>query len=67
MNKRFFYKVNTNQDGSGRASICRDPINVLQTTIWSHTVTARDINAGKPGILEVCLAAYNELRISNKT
>jgi len=58
-----FYTVNPEKDGSGRGAICRDPNNVVGTTVWSHTVTTRDIDAGKPGILKVCLAAYSCLRV----
>ena len=57
-----FFAVNTEQNGSGRAAVCTDPNDVVSTTIWSHTVTDRDIEQGKIGILKVCEIAYSALK-----
>ena len=57
-----FFVINPEQDGSGRAAVCRDPLNVAGTTIWSHTVTSRDVKNGKVGIVRVCEIAFHALR-----
>lgn len=57
-----FFVCNPEQNGSGRAAVCRNPLDVAGTTVWSHTVTDRDIQQGKLPIMKVCSIAYQALK-----
>ena len=57
-----YFVTNPELDGSGRAAICTNPDNIVSSTVWSHTVTSKDIQQGKPGILKVCEIAYRSLK-----
>lgn len=60
--KDLFFTVTPENDGSGRGVVCTDPNNIVQSTIWSHTVTAHDIRSGKPSIARVVQIAFLALR-----
>ena len=60
--KDLFFTISPESNGSGRAAICRDPLNVAGSTIWSHTITNHDRRNGAPSIVKVCEIAFNALR-----
>lgn len=60
--KDLFFVINPESNGSGRAAICRDPLNVAGSTIWSHTITNHDRRNGSPSVTKVCEIAFNALR-----
>jgi len=61
MNNLFFV-INPEENGSGRAAVCTNPLDVAGSTVWSHTVTSHDRRNGAPSITKACQIAFNALR-----
>jgi hypothetical protein len=60
--KDLFFTISPEADGSGRGVVCTDPLNITQSTVWSHTVTSADIRSGKTNITRVVQIAFGALR-----